>query len=404
MHDFDSVLSRQGTDAEKYTARFRLFGREDVMPFWVADMEFAAAPVIRDALAARVSHPVYGYTSVSPSLLAAVTEWNRKRYGLVFGVDDLSMVPGVMPGVAAAMQAFTEPGDGVVVQPPLYPPLAQSVRNNGRLLLENPLVLRDGRYRINFEKLESLFQARRPKMLLFCSPHNPVGRVWEREEVAGMVALTHRYGVFLVSDEIHADIVFPPHRHISALACCGHAEHRIIVLNSASKSFNVAGLSTAYAVIPDPGVRGDFRRQLRRMNLHGANIFGMSALMAAYRDGEQWLNSLLAYLRDNRDYMYARLENELPGLEHFRPEGTYLYWLNFNPLCLSPGKIRERLVEAAGVGLNDGVTFSREHEGYWRFNFAAPRSMLAEGLDRIVRAFSREACPGKGSSCGRGDG
>ncbi|MDW7772290.1 MAG: PatB family C-S lyase [Desulfobulbaceae bacterium] len=387
MFDFDNPPSRAGTCAVKYTSRARLFGREDVMPFWVADMEFATAPAIREALETRCRHPIYGYTSVSDALLEAIAGWNRKRYDLTCDGEEITIVPGVMPGVSAALYALSEPGDGVVVQPPLYPPLMDTVRRTRRLLLENPLVRTDGSYRIDFEGLEHFLQVHQPRIMLFCSPHNPVGRVWSREEVARIAALARRYQVYLVSDEIHADIVFPPHRHVSALSAAGEDNNRIIVLNAASKSFNVAGLNTAYAIIPDKTVRAAFRRQLRWMNLHGANIFGMSALEAAYGRSEEWLESLLIYLQANRDYMKERLAGGLPGLRYFIPEGTYLYWLDFNSPGLTPGEIRKKLIDNAGVGLNDGVTFSPAHEGFWRFNFAVPRSMLEQGLDRIIAAF-----------------
>lgn len=389
MFDFDNPPSRAGTYAEKYTARERLFGREDVMPFWVADMEFAVAPVISEALAARVRHPIYGYTSVSAALLDAITGWNSKRYNLASDGEALTLIPGVMSGVSAALHALSGPGDGVVVQPPLYPPLMHTVRKTHRLLLKNQLVLRGDRYRMNFDELEYLFKIHQPKIFLFCSPHNPVGRVWSEEEVARVVELTQRYQVCLVSDEIHADIIFPPHRHISALFPAGKEDRRIIVLNSASKSFNVAGLNTAYALIPDKRLRTAFRLQLRRMNLHGANILGMTALEAACSRGEDWLEALLDYLESNRQYMADRLTSELPGLQHFFPEGTYLYWLNFNSLGLTPLEIKEKLIYEAGVGLNDGATFSNTNEGFWRFNFAVPGSMLKEGLDRIVQAFTK---------------
>lgn len=385
--DFDNPPSRANTHAEKYTARQRLFGRPDVLPFWVADMEFAVAPVIREALATRASHPVYGYTSVYTEVIEAITAWNRKRYNITFDKQALTLVPGVMSGVSAALYAFTGPGDGVVVQPPLYPPLANTVRTTGRLLLENPLILQENRYRMNFDELEHLFKTRQPGAMLFCSPHNPVGRVWSRDEVERVVALTRRYGVCLISDEIHADIVFSPHKIVSALSCTENDIGNIIILNSASKTFNVAGLNTAYAVIPDKKLHISFRRQLARMNLHGVNIFGLTALEAACRGGEEWLEKLLLYLQGNRQYMADRLTVELPGLQYFFPEGTYLFWLNFNSTGLSPREIAERLIHKAGVGLNNGSTFSTANEGFWRFNFAVPRSMLEQGLDRIIEAF-----------------
>ena len=388
MYDFDTPLSREGTSAEKYTARRRLFGREDILPFWVADMEFAAAPVIREALAARINHPVYGYTSVPESLVEAIIRWNNRRYSLSPARDSVTLVPGVMAAVSAAIDVLSEPGDAIVVQPPLYPPLMSTVLKNSRQMIENPLILRGGGYCMNFDELERLLKIHRPRIMLLCSPHNPVGRVWKREELVRLVELTEPYGVFVVSDEIHADIIFAPHRHISLLTIDEKMNNRIILLNSASKSFNVAGLNTAYAIIPDRKLRTSFRRQLRRWNLHGVNLLGMTALEAAYRDGEEWLEALLRYLHSNIQFMTGTLDRELPRLQYFTPEGTYLYWLNFNSLGLAPRQIREKLIDEAGVGLNDGVTFSQAAEGFWRFNFAAPRAMLEQGLERIVRVFS----------------
>ena len=389
MFDFDTPISRAGTHAEKYTALKRLFGREDVLPFWVADMEFTVAPSIREALNARVDHPLYGYTSIPKSLIDSIINWNERRYNLTLAHESVSLIPGVMSGVSAAIFALSEPGDAIIVQPPVYPPLMHTIRMNGRQLVENQLVLENGRYCMNFEELEYLFQVHQPKILLFCSPHNPVGRVWTRDELSRLVKLAQQYNVYLVSDEIHADIVFSPHEHISALSFDGGQRCKFIVLNSASKSFNVAGLSTAYALIPDIKIRTAFRQQLRRMNLHGVNLFGMTALEAAYCQGEEWLDALLLYLQSNRQFMTDALVNELPGLDYFVPEGTYLYWLNFNSLGLTAPQIKKKLVEVARVGLNDGITFSRANEGFWRFNFAVPRSMLEQGLERIVRAFSK---------------
>jgi len=388
MFDFDTPVSRAGTHAEKYTALNRLFGREDVLPFWVADMEFSVAPAIMEALNSRVHHPLYGYTSIPETLIDSIINWNEKRYNLALNHDSATLIPGVMSGVSAAIFALSEPGDAIIVQPPLYPPLMHTVRKNGRKLIENPLVLENGSYSLNFEELEHLFQIHQPSILLFCSPHNPVGRVWTRNELVRLVDLTQQYDVFLVSDEIHADIVFPPYEHVSALTFDEGQNGKFIVLNSASKSFNIAGLNTAYALIPDKKIRTAFRQQLRCMNLHGVNLFGMIALETAYCKGEGWLDALLLYLQSNRQVMTDVLVEKLPGLKHFVPDGTYLYWLNFNSLDLTAAQIKERLVEVAKVGLNDGITFSRGNEGFWRFNFAVPRSMLEQGLERIVQAFS----------------
>ncbi len=214
-----------------------------------------------------------------------------------------------------------------------------------------------------------------------------MGRVWKRDELVRLVELARQYEAYLVSDEIHADIIFPPHTHIPMLLIDETMNSRIIVLNSASKSFNVAGLNTAYAVIPDPKLRASFRGQLRRRNLHGVNLLGMTALEAAYRDGEGWLEGLLHYLHANRQFMTGILNSEMPSLQHFIPEGTYLYWINFNSLGLTARQIKEKLIDGARVGLNDGVTFSKAAEGFWRINFAVPRTMLEQGLERIVRAF-----------------
>lgn len=387
MFDFDTLVSRVGTHAEKYTLLKRLYGREDILPFWVADLEFAVAPVIKQALAERVNHPVYGYSSVPDSLVESIISWNDNRYGLPVAEGSVTLIPGVMSGISAAMFALSEPGDAIVVQPPLYPPLLHTVHKNERKLVENQLVLKSGKYFMDLEELEKLFQIHQPKIFILCSPHNPVGRVWEENEIMSLVELTQRYGVYLVSDEIHADIVFTPHEHVSVLSLNQVTKDKMIVLNSVSKSFNVAGLNTAYTLIPDLKLRAAFRQQLRRMNVHGVNLFGMVALEAAYTKGEKWLMALLEYLQGNRQFMAETLNSELPDLEHVIPEGTYLYWLNFNSLGLDALGIREKLVDVARIGLNDGVTFSRHHEGFWRFNFGVPRSMLEEGLDRMIKAF-----------------
>lgn len=387
MFDFDTYISRAATHAEKYTALGRLFGREDLLPFWVADMEFPVAPAIREALAARLQHPVYGYTSLPPSLAEAVSDWNHRRHGLILSTDAMVMVPGVMAGVSAALLALSEPGDAVVVQPPLYPPLMHTVRNNNRRLVQNHLRAQNGRYEIDFAELERLLQQCRPRVMLFCSPHNPGGRVWGKEEIYRLIKLLARYDVYLVSDEIHADIVFPPHKHIPVLGVSSKLDNRVIMLNSASKSFNVAGLNTAYALVPDLKLRTIFRRQLRSMNLHGVNLFGMIALEAAYREGEEWLDALLGYLLGNRRIIEETVKKELSGVRGFIPEGTYLYWLDFTPLGFDAEEIRKRLIDGAGVALNDGITFSERTGGYWRFNFGVPRTMLVEGLERIIRAF-----------------
>lgn len=387
MFDFDTPIAREGTNAEKYTALKRLYGREDILPFWVADMEFAIAPAVSEALAERIDHPIYGYTSTSESLRESIYSWNARRYGLRIDSRAITIIPGVMSGVSAAVLALSDPGDAIVVQPPLYPPLMQTVSRNGRKLVENQLVLQDGKYVMNLVELEKLFQEYRPKLMLLCSPHNPVGRVWTSDELTRLLNLTHQYDVCLVSDEIHADIVFAPHKHVSALSICPEKTSNVIVLNSASKSFNVAGLNTAYALIPDAQLQTSFRQQLRRMNLHGANTIGMVALEAAYAGAEEWLDALLVYLQANREFISQTLDDELSDLQHFVPEGTYLYWLDFTSLGLTGAKIRRKLIDEARVGLNDGLTFSRNHEGFWRLNFAVPRSMLQKGLERIVDAF-----------------
>lgn len=381
--DLDIPPSRHKTHAEKYTALGRLYGRDDVLPFWVADMEFATAPAIVQALRQRVEHPIYGYTTPSETLFGVIAQWNATHYNLSINPEAATLIPGVMAGVTAALHAFSKPGDAVVIQPPVYPPFLYTTHKNNRNVLENPLIEKQGKYFIDFNLLESQFKTQHPSMMLFCSPHNPVGRVWSNEELTQLITLTQRYDVTLISDEIHADIVYAPHQHISALGL----DEKAIVLNSVSKSFNVAGLNTAYALIPDKQRRMVFQKVLRQLHLASVNLFGMTALEAAYTEGAVWLDALLSYLQNNRDSMIQELNTTLPDLQTFKPEGSYLMWLNFNPLDASPQTIKEKLVNEAKVGLNDGAMFSRSHEGYWRFNFAVPQTMLKEGLQRVIMAF-----------------
>ena len=384
-YDFDRLIDRRRTNSVKWDGCGRVFGREDLLPMWVADMDFAAPPAALEALRERVDHGVFGYANDAGGALAALASWIERRHGWRIEEEWAAITPGVVAGLSLAVLALTEPGDKIAIQPPVYPPFYSVVRENGRSLVENPLRLENGRYVMDLKGLAGLF-AQGVKMLILCSPHNPVGRVWERDELASLGELCRRHDVLVVSDEIHADLVFANHRHVCTASVSEDLAERTITLTAPSKTFNVAGLATAAAIVPQPDLRRKFTGLQRRLHLEGENVCGLAAMEAAYRHGEEWLGELLRYLEGNRDFLLAYLAERTPGIEAARPEGTFLAWLDCRGLGLDADGLRRFLVDEARLGLNDGRDFGPPGEGFARLNFGCPRSILEEGLDRLAGA------------------
>ena len=385
--DFDRVPDRRGTASLKWDFQQRFAGTEGLLPLWVADMDFASPPEVIEALRRRAEHGVFGYTLEPESWFEAVAAWTLARHGWRLEREWLLPCPGVVPAIRLAIQAFSEPGDGVVIQPPVYYPFAESVRRNHRRLVENPLRLEGTRYSQDVQGLENAADGR-ARLLILCSPHNPVARVWRRDELESLGEACLRRQLIIVSDEIHCDLVLPGHRHLPTAALSGEIARRTVTLLSATKTFNLAGLGGSLAVIPDPELRERFHRAGKALWTDIANAFTVAASEAAWRHGAPWLEAVLAYVEANYRFLVDFLAARLPAAVVFPLEGTYLAWLDFRPLGLTDKELKDRILGRARVWLDDGPMFGTGGAGFQRLNLACPRATLAEALQRTVQALS----------------
>ncbi|MBU3694531.1 MAG: putative C-S lyase [Rhodocyclaceae bacterium] len=390
--DFDTPVDRSGTHSEKYDLRRQLFGTDAVEPLWVADMDFAAPPAVQQALAARVAHPIYGYTVVPDSAPQALADWLARRHGWPVDPAHIRLVPGVVPTLYAAVAALTEPGQGVVVQPPVYPPLFDAVRRQGRVLLENPLrETATGVWQMDLDHLETL-AAGGARLLLLCSPHNPVGRVWSRDELSQVLDIARRHGMAILSDEIHADLVYAP-RHGAAADAPVHVplghlatpEDRVVTALAPSKTFNIPGFGLSATVTANDTLARPLHAVWARLPVSVADPLALAAFEAAYRHGEAWLDACLSVLRANRDALFAAIgAGGAQRVTGSPPEATYLAWLDCRGAGLDDAALMRAWV-AAGLGLSAGPRFGTGGSGHMRLNFAIPPSRLAQCIRPIHR-------------------
>ncbi|WP_404369259.1 MalY/PatB family protein [Marinobacter sp.] len=388
MPDFNTPFSRAGTQAVKYDARKAVFGSEKVIPVWVADMDFPAPTAVTEALVARAKHPVYGYTLFPESLYQSLIRWFERRHQWSIDRSSVMMAPGVVPSLHAAALAFAGPGEGIIVQPPVYFPFFSAVTLTGRRLIENPLQLRDGRYQMDLQHLEACARDG-ARVLFLCSPHNPVGRVWSREELEAVLAIARRHGLVVISDEIHCDLVYPDQPRHRVLATLAGDEDQLITTVAPSKTFNIPGLGLSSLVAPDPGHRAALKKVFESLHMGQCNPFSVAGFEAAYRHGEEWLEDMLVYLQANRDFVADYLAARIPEVRLVHPEGTYLLWLDCSALNLSDDELKAFFIHRAGVGMNPGTQFGEGGSGHMRMNIGAPRSVLEAALDRIALAVSR---------------
>ena len=355
-YDFDQVIDRHDTDCIKWSANERLFGDKDVIPMWIADMDFGSPePVVR-AIRERAEHGIYGYPLRPQSYYDAIINWMRKRHGWEIVRAWLADSPGVIPALNAAVLAHTQPGDKVVIQPPVYHPFFRTIKNNGRQLVENPLRVEDSRYVMDLANLEKQVDSR-TKLLILCSPHNPVGRVWTRDELARLGELCLAKNLIIVSDEIHSDLIYPWAKHTPLASISDELAQITVTCIAPSKTFNLAGLRTSTTIIPNPLLMGLFNNMSENLGLMGGNLFGIVGLEAAYRYGEEWLDQLLVYLQGNLEYLRNFTAAHIPQIQVVTPEGTYLVWLDCRALGLERAALRELMLRKARVALEDGGIF-----------------------------------------------
>ena len=384
-YDFDTVIDRRNTDSMKW--RKGLYSREGVLPLSAADMDFQAPQPVVDALMARASHPIYGYGYRSDSLYASVIDRMDRKYGWKVSRAWIRFTPGVMPGVQAALRAVTKPGHNVLIQSPVYSPFFHTIEQAGCKVINNRLRVAGGQYEIDFEDFERRLDDLRPTALILCSPHNPVGRVWTQEELLKIGSIARSYGTTVISDEIHGEIIYSGRQHFPFASISPEDEEGSIVCTSPGKTFSMTGLVASVAIIPNKELRDRFDAAAGHL-MGGVNIMGLIAMEMAYNCGDEWLEQVVQYLESNRNYLMTFMEENVPRVKAVQPEGSFLAWLDCTDLRLGPKQLQAFFAEKAGVGLVPGVSYGPGGEPFMRLNFAYPRSVLEEALQRIALAVA----------------
>jgi cystathionine beta-lyase len=394
-YNFDEEVDRRGTNSLKWEFMEpedepghwdhtdRSFGEGRVLPMWVADMDFRCPEPVVQALVDRAQDGIYGYAAPTEAFQGSVVSWMKRRHGWEIQPEWICPTPGVVCALHMLVRTFVAPGEGVIIQPPVYHPFARSIQHGGAEVLNNPLVYEGGRYRMDFADLERKARDPRARMLILCSPHNPVGRVWTREELLRLGEICLQNDVLVVADEIHADLVLRGHRFTPFAGLNEDFAAHSVVCTAPSKTFNVAGLQTSCIVVPDADLRGRYAATLDLHGLHLVNTFGLVALQAAYDHGEDWLAQVLPYIESNLDYLEGYVRQYIPQINVIPPEGTYLVWLDCRRLGLDDQALKKLMLADARVYLDDGVIFGPGGSGFQRINIACPRSILMEALDRI---------------------
>ena len=385
-YNFDEVIDRRGSDSLKLEALLPQWGREDLIPMWVADMDFRTPPFIIDSVKKRIECEIFGYTEKPNTWYQSIINWQKKRHQLAITKEMISFIPGVVPAIVMAIEAFTKVGEQVLIQPPVYYPFAAAIRNTGRKVITNPLLLGNLQYYIDFDDFEK--KVKTCKLFIFCNPHNPGGRVWSKEELEKLAAICLKYQVLMISDEIHADLTLPSYKHISLASLSEEIAMNTVTFSSASKTFNMAGLASAYAIIPNPQVRQKFLDKTVGYMLTDGNIFAFQTTVAAYEQGEEWLNQLLAYVQGNIDFLTQYIDQYLPKVKYLVPQASYLVFLDFRALGLSQKELVSFCTNKAHLALVDGSVFGEEGKGFMRINLASPRSIIEKALEQLKEAFS----------------
>lgn len=388
--NFDAPFCRKDTDSVKWDINEQVFGRKDVLSLWVADMDFPAPQQVSDAICARAAHGAFGYTIHNPEFYDVFIRWAQRRYGWNIPREWMVDTHGVVEAINNAVQAFTQPGDKICIQTPVYPPFFKSVQLNERQLVTSPLEETDAGYVMDFADLEAKF-AEGVKILIFCSPHNPVGRVWHKDELEQLTILLKKYNVLLISDEIHADIIFPGNRHIPIASLDDELLQRSITLYAPSKTFNIAGLTTAVTIISNEALRLQFKEHSVKLGDHIGNVLGMVGFTAAYKHGEPWLDALNEYLYANYQFVQSYLAEHIPTITVTPSEGTFLLWLDCRELNMKPKELLHFFVHKAGLGLNEGTMFGKDGAGFMRLNIACRQALLLQALEQLKDAVEQLA-------------
>lgn len=384
--NFDTVVNRYGTLCDKWDYLERYYGESGMLGLWVADMDFPVPEEVHDAIMQRAKHPIYGYTETDEDYYDPMIAWYKVRNGFQLAKEWITYTCGVIPATAFMIQAFTEEGDKVILQEPVYHPFKKCICDNNRVPLINELAYDGQRYTMDIDDLESQIDER-TKMMILCNPHNPVGRVWTEEELRAVGELCIRHGILLVADEIHSDLIYEGHKHVPFAAISKEFADNCIMCNAPNKTFNIAGLQGSNIIIPNPQIRQKYQDHLKKFHLSGPTPLTIAATKSAYEHGEAWFKALMGYLSENVRLVESSFKDRLPQVRVVQPEGTYMVWLDFRGTGLSMDEINDKLIHEAKVALNDGYMFGESGAGFQRMNIACPKTVLQEAIDRIVRTF-----------------
>ena len=386
-YNFDEVINRKGTSCVKYDGLKDAYqGKENLIPLWVADMDFATPDFIIDALKKRCEHPIFGYTFDDDEYYASILTWLHYKYNWKAERKWITYIPGIVKGIGLAVQCFTQPGDKVIIQPPVYHPFRLVPTRMGREVVYNPLKLEDGVYKMDFEQLESLID-KDCKMLILSNPHNPGGIVWEKEALVKLAQICSAHGILVISDEIHAEMTYPQFRHHPFATVSPEAAACSVTFMAPSKTFNIAGIVSSYAIVPDAQLREKFYSFLEAGELNAGTIFAFTATKAAYTYGAEWLQQMRSYVIENVNFVDEYLKKNIPQIKAYRPQASFLIWLDCRELGLSQPDLVHLFEDKAGLALNDGTMFGKEGEGFMRLNVGCPRSILSKALESLKKAI-----------------
>lgn len=383
-YNFDEIVDRRQTNSIKWTDLDEENG--ELLPMWIADMDFKAADEILEALKGPIEHGILGYNVIPDSFYESIINWVFERHGWKIEKEWLVFTPGVVPGLSNCVKTFTDEHNSVLVQPPVYPPFFRVIDNNGRQAIESPLIYNGSKYVMDLKDMEDKID-KNTKMAVLCNPHNPVGRVWEREELEAFGNFCLKNNIIMVSDEIHCDLSFKDHKYTPLGSISEEFSMNTITFMAPSKTFNIAGLFSSVAIIQNEEIRNAYVKSMETMELTHITIFGAVGLEAAYTHGKDWLNQVLEYIEDNADFAVDYINKNIPKIKTYKPDGTYLLWLDFNGLGISSKEIEKILLEKARVMLNDGSAYGSAGDGFFRLNIGCPRKVLIEGLQRIEKAL-----------------
>lgn len=387
-YNFDDIIDRRGTDCAKIDALPLLFGRKDVLPLWVADMDFATPPFIMDALRQRLQHPILGYTMMPADMWPAVIDWQRDLHGWEVKKSWLSFVPGVVRGISFVLEVFTLPGDKVIIQPPVYHMFRQTIEGVGREVVNNPLRMNEkGQYEMDFDQLATVAEG--AKVLVLCNPHNPGGRCWDESTLQRLATFCAEHKILVVSDEIHADLALFGAKHTPFASVSEAARDNSVTLAAPTKTFNLAGVVSSWVAIPNKNLREPFFAWLKAHELDHPTLFAPIATIAAYREGAAWRQQLLAYLEENVKFVETYCQEHIPGIVALRPEASFLVWMDCRGLGVSHEEVKRLFLEEAHLGLNEGEMFGEGGTGFMRLNIGVPRSVLQQAMEQLADAVAR---------------